>query len=79
MELKVLKREGVDPPMFRVKSIPKLSIRGGYRSLFVKPRIINIDLLSNELNISFRLPRGNYATVFLRELMKSRHPEVDFT
>ncbi len=79
IEIDVLKREGVDLSMFRVKSIPELSIKGSYRSLSVKPIIININLVGNELNIVFRLPRGNYATALLRELMKSKQPEIDFT
>ncbi|GAB6948304.1 tRNA pseudouridine(13) synthase TruD [Vulcanisaeta sp. JCM 16161] len=79
IELSVLRREGVDLSMFMVKSIPKLSVRGGYRPLFTKPIIININLIGNELSMVFRLPRGNYATVLLRELMKSGQPEVDFT
>ncbi|WP_243675074.1 tRNA pseudouridine(13) synthase TruD [Vulcanisaeta distributa] len=82
IELSVLRREGVDLSMFMVKSIPRLSVRGGgYRPLFTKLIIIGINLVNYELNIVFRLPpRGNYATVFLRELMKSRHPpEIDFT
>ncbi len=36
IELSVLRREGVDLSMFMVKSIPKLSVRGGYRPLFTK-------------------------------------------
>ncbi len=79
IELNVLRREGVDLLMFMVKSIPRLSVRGGYRPLFTKLVIIGINLVNYELNIVFRLPRGNYATVFLRELMKSKHPEIDFT
>lgn len=67
--------------MFRVKSIPRLLIRGGgYRPLFIRPSIFNISISGNDLTLVFRLPRGgNYATVFLRELMKSGQPEVDFT
>ncbi|WP_460173588.1 tRNA pseudouridine(13) synthase TruD [Vulcanisaeta sp. JCM 14467] len=79
MELGVLRSEGVDPAMFMVKSIPKLSVRGGYRPLFIKPMIISVNLIGSELDMVFRLPRGNYATVLLRELIKSRQPEVDFT
>ncbi len=82
IELEVLRREGgVDPSMFRVKSIPRLLIRGGgYRPLFIRPSIFNISISGNDLTLVFRLPRGgNYATVFLRELMKSGQPEVDFT
>jgi tRNA pseudouridine13 synthase len=33
---------------------------------------------NNDLILMFRLPRGNYATVFLRELLKSLNPELDF-
>ena len=79
IELEILRREGVDPSMFRVKSIPRLSIRGGYRPLFVKPLIFNVSGSGNDLTLVFRLPRGNYATVFLRELMKSMTPETDYT
>lgn len=79
IELEVLRREGVDPSMFRVRAIPRLSVKGGYRPLFVRPQMINVELTNGELGMVFRLPRGNYATVLLREFIKSRMPETDFT
>ena len=79
IELEILKKEGIDPGLFRVRSIPKLSIKGGYRPLYVRPLILSTSVVNNELNIVFRLPRGNYATVLLRELIKSSNPETTFT
>jgi tRNA pseudouridine13 synthase len=78
IELGVLKREGIEPSAFRLKSMPELSIRGGYRPLFIKPVIKEVNPQNNDLILMFRLPRGNYATVFLRELLKSLNPELDF-
>jgi len=79
IELGVLKREGIEPSAFRLKSMPELSIRGGYRPLFVTPIIKEIKVQGDVLTLVFRLPRGNYATVFLREVIKSPNPELTFT
>ncbi|WP_069808105.1 tRNA pseudouridine(13) synthase TruD [Vulcanisaeta thermophila] len=75
-ELKVMKEEGVEPGMFRIRQIPRASVRGGFRPLSVKPLIINYSVGNGTLTINFRLPRGNYATVLLREFMKSKNPEL---
>ncbi|MCG2863600.1 MAG: tRNA pseudouridine(13) synthase TruD [Vulcanisaeta sp.] len=79
IELSVLRREGIDTSAFRIKSMPELSIRGGYRPLFVTPIIKEVKVQGDVLTLVFRLPRGNYATVFLREVIKSHNPELAFT
>ncbi len=79
IEREVLKMEGIDPSMFRLRAFPRASLKGGFRPLSVKPIVKHIVFENSNLNIVFRLPRGNYATVFLRELIKPRNPELTFT
>jgi tRNA pseudouridine13 synthase len=78
IEHDVMRMEKVDPSMFRVKAIPKLYIKGSYRPLSVKPIMIKVEVQGNDLTLVFRLPRGNYATTFLREFIKSEKPETAF-
>ena len=62
-ELTLLDRHGIFQDDFRVRRIPEVSSKGGYR-LFFTP-VIDPSFLDN--NISFILPSGSYATVVLRE------------
>jgi len=76
---RILNEEGISQEDFRVDSMPELSSKGEYRNCFAiveNLEIINIgDDELNEgkkrLTIRFSLGKGNYATVFLREVMKS--------
>ena len=76
---RILNEEGISQEDFRVDSMPELSSKGEYMNCFAiveNLEIINIgDDELNEgkkrLTIRFSLGKGNYATVFLREVMKS--------
>lgn len=76
---RILNEEGISQEDFRVDSMPELSSKGEYRNCFAiveNLEIINIgdDELNDgkkRLTIRFSLGKGNYATVFLREVMKS--------
>jgi tRNA pseudouridine13 synthase len=70
IERTVLKEEGVDPEGFLVKQNPDLGSKGTRRPalLRVSPRV---KLADNFADIEFFLPAGGYATVVLREYMKS--------
>ena len=75
----VLEEEGVSQEDFRMQELPELRSEGSYRRAFADFR--NFDILEiedddlnmgrNKMTVSFDLPKGCYATVFLREIMKN--------
>ena len=72
---KTLEELGVEPSMFRVRSLPETSTRGTLRPIII-PRW-DIEILSHgedELLLKLSLPPGSYATIILREIMKSADP-----
>ncbi len=70
MEWSILRDEGISPEDFRVSENPDLGSRGTRRAALchVKPQI---RLEENLATLQFILPKGSYATVVLREYMKS--------
>ncbi len=78
IEKEVLEEEGIRPEDFRVRSMPELASPGQLRPASVGLKLLSGPVLREDglnpgcsaLEMSFRLPRGSYATVFLRELMK---------
>jgi tRNA pseudouridine13 synthase len=70
MERSVLREEGISPENFRVSENPDLGSRGTRRAALchVKPQI---RVVENQAELQFTLPKGSYATVVLREYMKS--------
>ena len=70
-----LEELGVELSMFRVRSLPETSTRGTLRPIII-PRW-EIEILSHsedELLLKLSLPPGSYATIVLREIMKSADP-----
>ncbi len=70
MERAILREEGIIPENFRVLENPDLGSRGTRRPALchVKPQI---SVEENLAKLQFILPKGSYATVVLREYMKS--------
>jgi tRNA pseudouridine13 synthase len=76
---KILREEELNPSMFRLQSIPEMSSRGMVRLILLNVndlKVLNIgeDEYSEnaiKLTISFSLPKGSYATIVLREFMKT--------
>jgi tRNA pseudouridine13 synthase len=56
----------------------KSGLRGERRALRVKIENIEYGWEGDAFNIAFYLPSGSYATIVLRELMKSSDPNVEF-
>ena len=75
----ILTEEGIQPSMFRIKSYPEASSKGGYRPVIMPIKDfqaleINDDPLNDGkkmLKVTFSLGKGSYATILLRELMKT--------
>ena len=80
-ERSLLEAEGVEPKDFYLKEMVDVSSPGGYRSALVKPRDVQPPHVEPEeslgrssLILAFRLTKGSYATLLLREIMKSSDP-----
>ncbi len=75
----ILEEEGVDQEDFRLQDFPELRSEGSYRRAFADFRnfeVVDIDeddlnMTKNKMKVKFDLPKGCYATVFLREIMKN--------
>ncbi|MFH1403832.1 MAG: tRNA pseudouridine(13) synthase TruD [Candidatus Altiarchaeota archaeon] len=76
---RILEEDGLTTEDFRVREMPELSSRGEYRKCFeMADEFKVVESGMDELNegflkatLSFRLTKGCYATVFLREVMKN--------
>ena len=71
IERSAIEREGLSPRDFLVPAIPHCSSRGSRRELVCEYRDLRLDIGEDEYTASFFLGKGCYATVLLRELMKS--------
>jgi len=80
IEEAILEEEGISPSDFKVKAMPELSSPGQLRPALASFRLLEDPRVAgDELNpgrravfLSFRLPRGSYATCLLREVIKPR-------
>ncbi len=68
----LLLQEDVAPRDFYVKEMQELSQQGGFRQAPLWCR--NFAWTRRPLNVTFKLPKGSYATTLLRELMKPDDP-----
>jgi tRNA pseudouridine13 synthase len=68
----LLEQEGVVAKDFYIKEMQELSQQGGFRQAPLWCR--DFAIASNPLRVSFKLPKGSYATTLLRELMKPDEP-----
>tara|TARA_Y100000996_G_scaffold393259_1_gene356627 strand:- start:808 stop:2001 length:1194 start_codon:yes stop_codon:yes gene_type:complete len=67
---KILEDESIHPKDFFINDFQELSLDGGFRNAS-----INIQDFSISKNIvKFQLPRGSYATIVLREILKPENP-----
>lgn len=74
----ILEEEGVSQEDFRLQEFPELRSEGSYRRAFADFRnfeILDIEeddlnMTQNKMTVKFDLPKGCYATVLLREVMK---------
>jgi tRNA pseudouridine13 synthase len=68
---RVLGEEGLE---LRDFALSRVGVVGSYRRVFVSPVWISEDLSDGVAKLSFDMPRGSYATVVLREIVKPELP-----
>lgn len=69
---KLMEEEGVVASDFYIKEMQELSQQGGFRQAPLWCR--DFAIVGNPLRVSFKLPKGSYATTLLRELIKPEDP-----
>jgi len=75
---KILKEQNVDPSIFKSELFRQYEFKGAHRAMTIKLsdakilQVLKDDIFQNkqQVKIEFSLPRGSYATMVLRELMK---------
>jgi|APHM01.1.fsa_nt_gi conserved hypothetical protein TIGR00094 len=75
----ILDEEGVSQEDFRMQEMSDLRSEGSYRRAFADYRNFelhavaddDLNMSANKMTVGFDLPKGAYATVFLREFMKN--------
>ncbi len=67
---KILEQEEISPPEFLIKDFQEISIEGGFRNSAIHCDDFHI---SND-TVEFQLPRGSYATIVIREILKPEDP-----
>lgn len=68
---KILKEEGLTSRDFYIRDMQELSAKGGFRQSVLWCKEFNH---SGALHVSFKLPKGSYATTLLREIIKPDSP-----
>ncbi|MCI4322369.1 MAG: tRNA pseudouridine(13) synthase TruD, partial [Thermoplasmata archaeon] len=67
---RVLDRTHVDPDGFRLPTFPELASAGAWRPATIATPPISVRDSAESVVVGFALPKGSYATVVLRELLK---------
>ncbi|MHA2433555.1 MAG: tRNA pseudouridine(13) synthase TruD [Candidatus Thorarchaeota archaeon] len=70
---KILRHEGVEPQDFYNPEIKRLSSPGGLHLVSIRIPDLRVDCHEDRFTFEFSLPKGSYATVVMREIMKN-HP-----
>ncbi|MCI4320921.1 MAG: tRNA pseudouridine(13) synthase TruD, partial [Thermoplasmata archaeon] len=67
---RVLAQTGVNPDGFRMPTFPELASAGAWRPATLATPPISVRDSADSVVVGFALPKGSYATVVLRELLK---------
>lgn len=73
--LEIMEKESLDFKDFRLVDLPEASTKGSLRPMAITNWDCSVISTDNDsLILQFSLPPGSYATILLRELMKSENP-----
>ncbi|MFN4336244.1 MAG: tRNA pseudouridine(13) synthase TruD [Candidatus Nitrosocaldus sp.] len=73
----VMKEEQITSKDFYIKEMQEVSVEGGFRPLpllLLYDRFDVVEANGEVIKVSFALPKGSYATILLRELIKPVNP-----
>jgi tRNA pseudouridine13 synthase len=70
-ELSLLEKDELTQKGLRIKQFPEASVSGGKRKWLAEIKNFSCEPGDNSVTIKFDLQKGSYATVLLRELLKS--------
>ena len=70
----VLEEEEITPGQFYVKEMQEVSSEGGFRRPHLAIRDASWSMADGTVTLRFVLGKGQYATIFLREIIKPRDP-----
>jgi tRNA pseudouridine13 synthase len=70
----ILQEEGIEANDFYIKEMQELSHQGGFRQAPLW--CLHFSYLQYPLTVSFKLPKGSYATTLLRELIRPEDPII---
>lgn len=81
IEEQILEEEGIATKNFKIKSMPEISLRGELRTTIAPVDDFSLNEIPKDfanpskrnVEVSFTLYRGSYATIILREIMKPRN------
>ena len=74
-EKEILESMKISKSDFKIRSLPQLSMKGAYRSIFspIKDASYAVEG-SDSVNVSFSIPAGSYATILMGEIIKTSNP-----
>jgi tRNA pseudouridine13 synthase len=72
--LQELEEEGIEPGRFYLEELQEASQEGGFRRPALVVREEGWKIQDGNAGLKFVLPRGQYATVLLREIVKAEDP-----
>jgi tRNA pseudouridine13 synthase len=75
-EKELLDAIGITKDAFKIKGIPELSMKGAFRACLSKVNDIRCETEDKLVKMSFSLPAGSYATIFIREITKNKSIEI---
>lgn len=71
IERSIIEAECIENRDFLVPALPRCTSKGSYREIFSPVKDLSWKAGDNSYEVSFSLPKGNYATCLMREFMKS--------